>query len=108
MGYYLLTAPELDTPRRPHCPEFEGPIVGLPPLTESMEAKLFHLRDKWVGLFIAILNVDDGDVPREWAIEWLDSSGTFPTTHDQLAMDVTIPENIKRPALACMDAWHAL
>lgn len=108
MGYFLVSAPELTLPRRPHCPAFEGDIAGLPPLTESMEAKLFHLRDKWIEVFIEILNADDGDVPREWAIDWLDRSGTFPKTHDQLALDLTIVSNINRPALACMDAWHAL
>lgn len=108
MGYFLCSAPELTTPRRPHCPKFEGPIIGLPPLTESIEANLFHLRDTWIELFLGTLNADDGDVSREWAIAWLDRSGTFPMTAEQLISGINNPSEIQRAALACLDAWHAL
>lgn len=108
MGYYLLEPPELTTPRRPHCPEFEGPIVGLPAIQKAAPPELFHLRDTWIELFLGTLNADDGDVPREWAIAWLDRSGTFPMTAGQLISGINNPSEIQRAALACLDAWHAL
>lgn len=118
MGYFLCSTPEPKWYGRSALedfyPPFEGKVEGLPPLPESMQAKLFHLRDKWIELFIKCLavklgvSVENVGNLKDWAIDWLDRSGTFPKTREQLAADILDFLPIHESALACMDAWHAL
>ena len=90
MGYYLLTAPELTTPRRPHCPEFEGPVIGLPAIQKAAPPELFQLRYKWVEMFVGMLEEDGNAPPRPWMLEWLDKSGTSFDTHSYATLSLQL------------------
>jgi hypothetical protein len=117
MGYNHAAAFLPVLPRPKFFPPFED-VVNPTPIKELLfpainkgknEAMLLNLREDWIRRFICHLTQDNDNAPtREWAIKWLDRSGTFPKTADQLISGINNPSEIQRAALACLDAWHAL
>lgn len=118
MGYNYAEAFAPTLPRPKFFPPFEGPVEGFKPKIEIVSnpinigktaAMLLDLRADWIRRFICHLVQDNDNVPpREWAIEWLNRSGTFPMNAKQLISGINNPSEIQRAALACLDAWHAL
>lgn len=123
MGYNLASAFLPELPRPKFFQPFEGPVKGFAPNGDKVlistagqlnkgktEAMLLDLREGWIRRFVCHLtdSQSDGYPPREWSLAWLDASGTFPKTAEELIRGLNNPSEIQRAALACLDAWHAL